>query len=164
MATNEAEPMLSPTSPPNRKLYYFVVDARERFQEIVDARHVIFYEEMREPIFAAFNELKNEQEDAQGGQFPKLLRMLESPPRELNSQLENAGLTGSQLTMKLSGYVNSRNEFKRKGGIWLLKRLLRWLNTLLGSMALVPLLTNLVEPIKELKEAIENMVEDIEGK
>jgi len=70
---------------------------------------------------------------------------------------------GNQLFMKLRGYLRARNEFRSKAGIERLKRLLKWMNSLLGSMALIPVLSNLVEPIKELKEAIENMIEDTEG-
>jgi hypothetical protein len=164
MATEQpVEPLLDPGYEDNQRLYYFVGDVQERFDEIISARYVIFPEEMREPVVAAFNELTEEQGLERGGQFPRLRRTLDNPPPMLNAELENAGLTGNQLLLKLRGYLRARNEFRSRAGMERLKRLLKWMNSLLGSMALVPVLSNLVEPIKELKEAIENMIEDTEG-
>jgi hypothetical protein len=159
MADETHDPLLEKGVEDHTKLSFFMDDVETRLGEIVDARHVIFPEEMREPLQTAFSELT----DRESGQFRRVRQRLEYPDEEIREGLEGAGLTGNQLFMKLLGYVRARNAFRRRGGIQTLQRLLKWMNSLLGSLAGVPGLGTLVEPIKELKEAIENMLEDIEG-
>jgi hypothetical protein len=76
------------------------------------------------------------------------------------------GLAGEPLKWKMGGYETARAEFeqaKQQHGLFSglikkpLKKLLQWMNLILGSLvAAMPAL----EPIKEIKEAVELSLEE----
>lgn len=68
-----------------------------------------------------------------------------------NDRLEAAGLAGAQLNLKLDGFNASLSAFKLLGGVKRLKRVLEWINVILGSVAAV---AGVAEALKEIKDAI----------
>lgn len=143
--------LLEENQPPHLRLYYFVLDAEEVVEHAVDARHIIFHEAIRERLVLAHHEYRETTAS-------HIKAMLESG--EVSSErLEEAGLTGAQLSAKITGYASARLFLLEWGGIKALKRAMRWMNSILGSLstALPP-----AEALKELKEFIENGAKDVE--
>jgi len=75
----------------------------------------------------------------------------------LHTKLSDAGLVGPQLDLKLKGLNDAWKSFWERGTLRLLRRLLSWINTILGSIASV---VPGGEALKELKEAMEKLIED----
>jgi hypothetical protein len=71
--------------------------------------------------------------------------------------LERAGLTGTQLELKLSGWRRAIGFFRAGPTRTLLRRALRWANVLLGSLAGV---VGAAEALKEFKETVETGIEE----
>jgi hypothetical protein len=90
-----------------------------------------------------------------GGSFSATAQWLQG--EDADAPLQIVGLTGVQLEVKVRGYWLARQEFERRRIPRLLRKLFRWMNVLLGSLAAAfpP-----AEPIKELKEALEADLED----
>jgi hypothetical protein len=78
----------------------------------------------------------------------------------LDIALERAGLTGTQLELKLSGWRRAIGFFRAGPTRSLLRRALRWANVLLGSLAGV---VGAAEALKEFKETVETGVEEEEA-
>jgi hypothetical protein len=90
--------------------------------------------------------------------FSELIRMLEQPLTNLPwSNLDAHGLTGDELALKRQGWLGSIFAWGRRINRSWVRSVLRWGDTLLGSLAAVfpP-----AGPIKEFKEALENLIED----
>jgi hypothetical protein len=90
------------------------------------------------------------------------LALLEVPPEslgDLDDKLENAGLSGDQLALKLKGYWRAVTSFRQTlpHRRFLLRRAFRWANVVLGSLAGV---IGAAEPLKELKGVVEAGIED----
>lgn len=79
------------------------------------------------------------------------------------AQLNRVGLTGSHLRLKAAGFRRARgkkpNDTAEGWRKWLL-RLLKWANVILGSLSK---LLDQADVIKEMKEALENGLEEGEG-
>jgi hypothetical protein len=76
-----------------------------------------------------------------------------------HGQLGDAGLTGDQLRLKLTGFRGALGRFRRAGTKVLFRRALRWANVILDGLAgIVPG----VEAVKEFKGSVEAATEDIE--
>lgn len=126
----------------------FLSDVMSWLQVLIAAQYVLFYQPMREPLRAAYEEVRDRHEE--------LVTELEYVDVE---RLRENGLTGESLRMKLTGYLTARNRFWRRGGIKYLKLMLKWINTILGSIAaaLPP-----AHALTEVKDAIERVIEDTE--
>jgi hypothetical protein len=77
--------------------------------------------------------------------------------RGLDLALERAGLTGTQLELKLGGWRRAVRFFRATPTRALLRRALRWANVLLGSLAGV---VGAAEALKEFKETVETGIEE----
>jgi hypothetical protein len=109
----------------------------------------LFEEEFRGPLMVAWDEI-----------WPQISSWQSQVEDPANSErLENAGLSGGQLSLKLQGLNAAWNRFKRRGSTRLLRNLLGWINAILGSLAQV---IPGVEALKELKEAIEKLLAEDE--
>lgn len=79
--------------------------------------------------------------------------------RGRTDELEALGLVGNELEMKLAGFTNAFERFVMLGGVRALKKVLRWINLFLGSLAsAVPG----VDALKEVKEAVEIGIDEAE--
>lgn len=108
---------------------------------------ILFREGMRQPLVDAWSEVK-----------PKLNTIrdaLDSPDAQVAKKLADAGLTGQQLDLKLKGLSEAWARFQRRGSVRLLRKVLDWINILLGSLASI---LPGGEGVKELKEAIEKLI------
>lgn len=76
-----------------------------------------------------------------------------------DEDLERAGLTGEQLGLKIRGWQRALGFFRRSPVRRALRRVFRWGNVLLGSLAGV---IGAAELVKEFKEAVEAGVEETE--
>lgn len=81
----------------------------------------------------------------------------------LDAQLASAGLAGQLLALKttgfrreLSGVLEQTERPRRKR--WF-RRAAKWANIVLGSLASVPIVGPVVEPLKEFKESVETQVD-----
>jgi hypothetical protein len=128
-----------------KQLREFLKDVRTLMREIVEEHHDLFRtdEETRQLFRAAWSEVNP--------LFDTAISALNS--NDYDGELKRAGLTGNQLKLKLSGFRRAQDHFRLGGWkVGPLKKVLDWINTILGSLSAIPG----VEPIKELKEAIEN--------
>ena len=73
------------------------------------------------------------------------------------AELDNHGLTGDELRLKRRGFVGRMFAWGRRINRGWVRSVLRWADTLLGSLAAVfpP-----AGAIKEFKESLENLIED----
>ncbi|HZZ77121.1 MAG TPA: hypothetical protein VFE62_01300 [Gemmataceae bacterium] len=133
-----------------RNLGGFLEDVDKLFDNIVDCwSHILFKESDRQPVADAWAEVKSN--------LPTLIVAINSANNR--SKLKDAGLeNGSkQLELKLKGVSDAWSRFWLSGTVRLLKDLLSWINAILGSIAsAIPG----GEGIKELKEAIEKLIQD----
>jgi hypothetical protein len=114
----------------------------------VDWRELLFPEDVRSDVEAAWSNLEP--------RFAGVKDRLGSIP---DTRVDEAGLSGSQLNLKLTGFRGAVDRFKQKGTVKLLKKLLEWINIVLKSLAsIVPG----GEALKEFKEAIEKYIKDNE--
>lgn len=75
-------------------------------------------------------------------------------------ELQRVGLTGAGRVLKVNGFRRAIDWVRRHGpGRWV-KKAFDWGNIILGSLGPVPVVGIAVEPIKELKEAIETQGEE----
>jgi hypothetical protein len=74
-------------------------------------------------------------------------------------ELEDVGLTGAPLRMKLSGFNRQLARLRKRYSRSRLRRVLEWANRIMGSLSKV---IRSVEPIKEFKEAIEGLLTEQE--
>jgi len=83
--------------------------------------------------------------------------------------LEDHGLTGVELDVKLAGFEGAFNEFQasrddKEGMRWLpwLKRALDWAEIILGSLGVFPPLAALAGALNELRGVVKNAIEAAE--
>jgi hypothetical protein len=120
--------------------------------EVVQARELLFNYRLRSDVKSSWDEVSSRME-----QIPGLLR-------EHHSDLEAAGLTGSNLNLKYEGLFESYRRLNRNGGTRGLRRCLRWAKIVIGSVAtIVPGLKELTEILNEYMEAIDMGIEDSEN-
>ena len=129
----------------------FVVGTRDILQQVVDWRGLLFREELRQPIADAWREL--------GRSFEDVMKALVEEGDELVSdrQLERLGLTGNQLKLKLTGFNGAWDRFRERGTVNLLKKLLDWIDIILGSLAsIIPG----ADAIEEFKDSAKHSIEE----
>jgi hypothetical protein len=137
---------------PTETLSQFLRKVDQTLQIAVDSRAILFREELREQILTAWNEVVRNRLISYTTQVENVEKE-EKEPKFFGEH----GLTGSELTPKLTGFDLAFETFKKWGTVRLLKKLLRWINSILGS---------LIESIpgggaiKEFKELIENAIEE----
>jgi hypothetical protein len=128
------------------RLAYFLADVVVWLKALNQARYVLYYEGVRRSLLDAFDETG-----------PAVWERIPTIVYQELRDLEALGLTGNSLHAKLTGYSNARDRFWRRGGIKGLRHLLKWMDTILGSIAVgVPPL----HALKELKDAIERVIDD----
>lgn len=82
----------------------------------------------------------------------ELIRTIENSNQTLDSLLNECGLTDKQLEIKIKLFDEIYQQWLSNKSTTILRRLLKWLNLILGSIArAIPL----CESIKEFKEMIE---------
>jgi hypothetical protein len=144
--------MGGPASDADRhKLFDFLADVRYVLDEIVNARAILFREKLRDPLNAAWPSVRHTIEAVQD--------QLRNPPDpdDLNRRLGDAGLSEAELSFKIAGFQLAYDRFAVRGTLNLLKKLLKWINSILKSLiAAIPG----AESINELKDALENEIED----
>lgn len=129
----------------------FIVGTKDILQQVVDWRGLLFREELRQPIVDAWQELGLAFEDVMKG-------LVEGEGNELVSddQLRSLGLTGKQLELKLTGFNDAWNRFRQWGSVKLLKKLLDWIDIILGSLASIIPGADAIEEFKDsAKQGIE---------
>jgi hypothetical protein len=94
-------------------------------------------------------------------------RFLTEPADEIDTWLDERGLSGSGLRLKEGGqrasiaqFREARDRFGRKK--WF-RSVLKWTDIVLGSLASIPGLGIAVEPLKEWKESVEAQVDSETG-
>lgn len=129
----------------------FLNETEALLTEIIDRRAEFIPEELQPYFVEAWPEVRASISTAKDDLFTRVV---------VSDRLPSAGLTGKQLALKLFAFRRSVDALKLGG--WsrrLLKRVLDWLNTILGSLASV---LPGVDAIKEFKEAIENALDEKE--
>ncbi len=112
----------------------------------------------REFLFAQYEDIGTFIDDMESDFIGKYetLRAMEA---SIDSKLEDAGLKGEQLELKLFCLREAWSNFEKFGTVFLLKKVLTWINSILSSLA-----TALpgVDAMLELKEAMENSIDQNE--
>lgn len=129
------------------ELHSFIERVRTILSEIVGAQNHLLRKEMRPLFTAAWAEVE------------PLIPNVQTQVKLLSDdRLTQLGLSGAQLRLKLQGFRLADTALTSGG--WrsrLVKKVLDWINILLGSiLAGVPG----AEPLKELKESIEAEIDD----
>jgi hypothetical protein len=122
----------------------FLDEVENLFDRIVGPwRDLLFPEEFRQPLSDAWDDAKQS------------LQQIKDQIASSSDRLEEVGLSGSQLALKLQGLRSAWDAFRRSGTVQLLKKLLEWINLILGSLAqAIPV----GEALKEIKEVIEKLI------
>ena len=128
-------------------LLRFLEETEKIMAEIVERREQLFRSGLRELIRQAWDEVRP--------RFGKLREGVTSGV--FDDRLEEVGLRGAQLELKMRGFGMALDEFRRSSTLDLLKKLLDWINIILKSLAsAIPG----GEPIVELKEILEKEIEE----
>ena len=140
-------PSLTMPDLPIDSLKDFLEEVRKLFDNITYHWDQIFIPaEFRGRLVDAWDELR-----------PAITRLkdeVDSPYNE--TKLEEAGLSGNQLQLKLGILNRIWEKFKDSGTAKLLRKLLGWINKILESLAMaIPG----GEAVKELKDAIEELMD-----
>src|SRR5262249_19103576 len=136
-----------PPNLPIRDVPAFVEEVRKLFDNMVCSwSQVLFPQKYRQAIKDAWDQAK--------GWINAFLPAWQKVPQQKKS---DAGLHGKQLDLKLAGLSGAWDRFVKKGTVRLLKKLLSWINTILGSIASV---VPGGEALKELKDALEKLIEE----
>ena len=138
------------TSQDRNQLIDFLNRIRDLFDEIVRARVILFRQDLRDPLENVWTTSVRQTIEA-------VQLELRRPDQSLADALGNAGLSGQELAFKIKGFQMAFDRFWRRGTLNLLKKLLKWINTILKSLiAAIPG----AEAINEFKESIENEISD----
>ena len=137
------------THPPINDLNDFLNEVEKLFDDIIEKwGDLLFREEYRQPLADAWYELK----DA----LPALKTRVSDPSSELEDRLKEVGLSGRQLSAKLLGLNSVWERFRKFGTIKLLRKLLEFINDVLGSLGVaVPG----IEALDELKKLMEKWLD-----
>lgn len=123
------------------KLESFIKNVYQLLNTVVRARNILFSKPLRDDLNHAWLDVTSKSDDL----YAKI--------RDANYEdLERAGLAGNSLEMKLKSFDAAYSAWSFFGGIRRLKRLFKWTNLLLGSLATV---IPLAEILKEFKESAE---------
>lgn len=142
-------PQTPPTHPSINDLNDFLNEVEKLFDDIIEKwGDLLFREEYRQPLADAWHELKDV--------LPDLKSQISDPSPELRARLKEVGLSGRQLSAKLLGLNSVWTRFRKYGTIKLLKKLLDFINDVLGSLGVaVPG----IEALDELKKLIEKWLD-----
>lgn len=149
-------PMPIPPVLPINNIPGFLAQVEQLFDEIAGSwSPILFKEKFRLFISNAWNEIKL------GMRTPAstLASITNSFNNLATAVLDEAGLAGAQLQLKLEGLNDAWKRFNENGTVRFLKHLLGWINSILGSLAAV---IPPAETWKEFKEAIEKLIEPTE--
>ena len=117
-----------------RALDGFLDQVREYLMTMVGKRLEQFPEELRGYVLNAWSDIE-----------ARIERSREQLREVTEVQFGGVGLTGSSLKLKIRGFMLALSSGRDR-------RILRWMNIILGSLsAVLPLL----EPVKQYKEALE---------
>lgn len=152
MNENELDSLENPELPANQRLVALIDDIRERLDEFVQAKYVLFHEDVRDAIQEAY---VNEIRETQINNLRDALKELENV-----EALTTAGLANRSLHMKLLEYKHARDKFKKQGGTKAAKDLAEAIHILLGSILTM---TNVAEPIKEFVELIKLIITEVDS-
>jgi hypothetical protein len=138
----------SPPAPdPRNELRAFVFELQDLLQAIVENQELI--------PSARLGDVQRAWESVQP-RFSELIAALDGPNIPLE-QLEQHGLTGDELNLKRRGFRGRLFAWGRRINQDWVRSVLRWADTILGSLATV---FPVAGAIKEFKESIENLIED----
>ena len=126
----------------------FVSDTEKLLTDVISERDRFFAIERRQEFLDAWNEVRP--------RFVSVSQSLSGPG--ITAKLESVGLTGAQLVLKMGGFRQALSAFRNSDwAVKPLRKVLKWINSILGSLlGAIPG----AEPIKELKEAIENELDE----
>jgi len=126
------------------RLQTFIDRVEAILGEIITERNALIRPEMRPLFTAAWAEVRD--------QVPRVRAAVGSLS---DDQLRTLGLSGAQLNLKLEGFRRADEALEFGLGGWtddIVKKVLEWINILLGSiLGGVPI----AEALKELKESLE---------
>lgn len=126
-----------------------LLDLIKRLVQVLDsvvrARDVLLPERARDSLNSAWDELQ--------GTIDDIYRAIRDADED---QLAAAGLAGAQLELKYREFRVAHLRFIRRGGLRRLRDVLGWANVALPSLTAV---IKISEPLKELKDAIEKVLE-----
>ena len=143
-----------PVSDDRAALADFMVGVRDILQQVVEWRELLFRKELRQPIADAWLEVELAFLDVRRG-----LVESDEEGHEIVSEgaLAKIGLTGKQLELKLKGFSSAWERFKEWGTVKVLKKLLDWIDIILGSLAsIIPG----ADAIEEFKDSVKQGIED----
>jgi hypothetical protein len=142
--------MSTPADAADRNLLKDFLDGvRTVLDSAVDARSVLCRQKLRDPIRDAWIDVRLLIENAQG--------QLNQASHKLNAALGEAGLSGAQLVLKMTGFQAAFDRFVQRGTLNLLGKVLKWINSILQSLlSAIPG----AEGIKEFKDSLESEIED----
>jgi len=130
----------------------FMVAVRDILQQVVEWRGLLFAKELRQPIADAWLEVQSAFDDVD-----VRLRSVEGDEIVSDDELAKIGLTGKQLELKLKGFNSTWGRFKQWGTVKALKKLLDWIDIILGSLAsIIPG----ADAIEEFKDSAKQAIED----
>ena len=142
-----------------------LIEILEKIQKVLDdvvqARHILFRESLRDHIDDAWKDLKGKDGIIVLRKRVALRRavLLKKP-----SLLKAAGLSGAHLSLKHQGILESYEHLHNKGGTRRLKRFIKWARIVVGSLAtMVPVLKETAEILNGYLEGIEMGIEDAES-
>jgi len=129
----------------------FMVSVKDILQQVVEWRGLLFREELRQPIADAWLEVQSA--------FDDVSSRLIGDDEISEDAISRIGLTGKQLELKLKGFNGAWDRFKQWGTVKLLKKLLDWIDIIVGSLAsIIPG----ADAIEEFKDSARQGIEDSE--
>ena len=134
----------------------FLTKLGKLLDDIYSARNILFRKTFREKLERTNFDNNNKW----GNIIQDLKNTINSATPEQNEELQNVGLDGEMLDLKLLGFLENYGEYENKGGIKRLKKLIKYAKIILGSLSKV--FDKYVEFLKELLEAIEMGIEESE--
>jgi hypothetical protein len=126
----------------------FVYSTREDLQFIFDVAGPYLAPSVADYLWLAWHAVQAR------GEFERLVDAIEG--RDYDDELDRAGLSGPELDFKLSGLEAAREAGRETQAPRWLKRWLKWIDVILGSLLAA---TGVGESIKEIKEGVEAELE-----
>ena len=133
------------------RLVAFVYSTRSDLSFIFDVSGPYMAPEVSESLWLAWDAIQ------QRGEFELLVGAIEG--RGYDDELDRAGLSGPELDFKLAGLDAARRAARDNSAPRWLKRWLKWIDVILGSLLAA---TGIGESIKEIKEGVEAELEPYE--
>lgn len=124
----------------------------ELIDNVNEARWLLSYEDMRDPLDSVWEEARGRYESNRDGIREWITRKLS------DEDLAVYGLSGAQWEAKYRGFSNAYRGLWHRGGLRLLKRVLKWINNILSS--LIAALSPSLDFLKEMKDLVEAVMDD----